>query len=184
MPRRVLTSDGPLCHKRGLACACPCPHVHDGAPEAKPSLYIVDALNFLFRAFHALPPLTTTKGLQTGAIYGLCQMILRIEREQRPTHLCVVYDAPGDNFRNEIFAEYKAHRPPMPPELAAQLGMVRRVVEAFGLAQLEVPGFEADDIIATLAKVARGAGHGGGDLLVGQGSDAALRTATSRCSTP
>jgi DNA polymerase I len=127
-------------------------------PTGKPSLFIVDALNFLFRAFHALPPLTTTKGLQTGAIYGLCQMITRIEREERPTHLCVVYDAPGDNFRNEIFAGYKAHRPPMPPELAAQLGMVRRVVEAFGLAQLEVPGFEADDIIATLARVAAAAG--------------------------
>ncbi|HEY4393499.1 MAG TPA: DNA polymerase I [Polyangia bacterium] len=124
----------------------------------KPSLFIVDALNFLFRAFHALPPLTTTKGMQTGAIYGLCQMIMRIEREERPTHLCVVYDAPGDNFRNEIFAEYKAHRPPMPPELAAQLGMVHQVVEAFGLPQLEVPGFEADDIIATLAKVASAAG--------------------------
>jgi DNA polymerase-1 len=130
----------------------------DVTSTGKPSLFIVDALNFLFRAFHALPPLTTTKGLQTGAIYGLCQMIMRIEREERPTHLCVVYDAPGDNFRNEIFAEYKAHRPPMPPELGAQLGMVRRVIEAFGLQQLEVPGFEADDIIATLAKVATSAG--------------------------
>jgi DNA polymerase-1 len=128
------------------------------ASVGKPSLFIVDALNFLFRAFHALPPLTTTKGLQTGAIYGLATMILRIEREERPTHLCVVYDAPGDNFRNEIFAEYKAHRPPMPPELAAQLAMVRQVVEAFGLAQLEVAGFEADDIIATLARVATEAG--------------------------
>jgi DNA polymerase I len=124
----------------------------------KPSLYIVDALNFLFRAFHALPPLTTTKGLQTGAIYGLSQMLLRIEREQRPTHLCVVYDAPGDNFRNEIFPEYKAHRPPMPPELSAQMALTRQVVEAFGLTQLEIPGFEADDIIATLAKVAKAAG--------------------------
>jgi DNA polymerase-1 len=128
------------------------------ASVGRPSLFIVDALNFLFRAFHALPPLTTTKGLQTGAIYGLATMILRIEREERPTHLCVVYDAPGDNFRNEIFAEYKAHRPPMPPELAAQLAMVRQVVEAFGLAQLEVAGFEADDIIATLARVATEAG--------------------------
>ena len=85
----------------------------------KPSLYVLDAMNYLYRAFHALPPLHTTKGVQTGAIYGLCQMILRIEREQRPTHLCVVYDAPGGNFRNEIFSEYKAHRPSMPPELAA-----------------------------------------------------------------
>ena len=150
---------------------------------AKPSLYVVDALNFLFRAFHALPPLTTTKGVQTGAIYGLCQMLLRIEREERPTHLCVVYDAPGDNFRNQIFPDYKAHRPPMPPELAAQLGMVRRVVDAFGLTQLEVPGFEADDVIATLA-VAAGGGDGGGDLLVRQGSRCSSATATCRSSTP
>jgi len=126
---------------------------------AKPSLYIIDALNFLFRAFHALPPLKTTKGTQTGAIYGLCQMILKIEREQKPTHLCVVYDAAGgDDFRRVLYADYKAHRPPMPPELADQLGMVRHVIEAFGLAQLEVPGFEADDVIATLTKVAAAAG--------------------------
>jgi len=130
----------------------------DATAGTKPSLYIVDAMNFLFRAFHALPPLTTTHGVQTGAIYGLCQMILRIEREQRPTHLCVVYDAPGGNFRNEIFPAYKAHRPPMPPELAGQLAMVRRVIEAFGLTQMQVSGFEADDIIATLAKIAAAAG--------------------------
>jgi DNA polymerase-1 len=127
-------------------------------PSGKPSLYILDALNFLFRAFHALPPLKTTKGEQTGAIYGLCQMLLKIEREERPTHLTCVFDAPGDNFRNEIYSEYKAHRPPMPPELAGQIEMVHTVVDAFGLAQLEVPGYEADDIIATLARVGTAAG--------------------------
>jgi DNA polymerase-1 len=130
----------------------------EGTAAAKPSLYILDAMNFLFRAFHALPPLKTTQGKQTGAIYGLCQMMLKIEREQKPTHLCVVYDAPGENFRKQIYGNYKAHRPPMPPELSDQLGMVRRVIEAFGLAQLEVPGFEADDIIAALTRVARAAG--------------------------
>src|SRR5262245_47468848 len=124
----------------------------------KPSLYILDAMNFLFRAFHALPPLKTTQGKQTGAIYGLCQMMLKIEREEKPTHLCVVYDAPGENFRKQIYGNYKAHRPPMPPELAEQLEMVRRVIEAFGLAQVGVPGFEADDVIATLTRVARAAG--------------------------
>src|SRR6266540_745575 len=128
------------------------------APAGKPSLYVLDAMNFLFRAFHALPPLHTTKGVQTGAIYGLCQMILRIERERQPTHLCVVYDAPGEKFRKQIYAEYKAHRPPMPPELAQQLEMVHSVIEAFGLAQLEVPGFEADDIIATLTRIGTAAG--------------------------
>jgi DNA polymerase I len=124
----------------------------------KPTLYMIDALNFLFRAFHALPPLTTTKGTQTGAIYGLCQMLLKLEREQRPTHLCVVFDAPGENFRNTLYAEYKAHRPPMPPELAGQIDMVHRVIEAFGLTTLQVPGFEADDIIATLARIGVAAG--------------------------
>src|SRR5450432_3692985 len=124
----------------------------------KPSLYVLDALNFLFRAFHALPPLMTTKGAQTGAIYGLCQMLLKIEREERPTHLTCVFDAPGENFRNQLFSGYKAHRPPMPPELAGQLAMVRTVVEAFGLTTLEVPGYEADDIIAALARIGTAAG--------------------------
>jgi len=118
------------------------------------TLYVVDALNFLFRAFHALPPLSNSRGLPTGAVYGLCQMLLRIERDWRPTHLCVVYDAPGPTFRDEIFAEYKANRPPMPPELAAQIGLSHRVVEAFGLPVLSVPGVEADDAIATLARQA------------------------------
>ena len=116
------------------------------------TLYIVDALNFLFRAFHALPPLSNSKGLPTGAVYGLCQMLLRIEREWRPTHLCVIYDAPGPTFRDEIFAAYKANRPPMPADLAAQIGLSHRVVEAFGLPVLSVPGVEADDAIATLAR--------------------------------
>jgi DNA polymerase-1 len=124
----------------------------------KPSLFIVDALNFLFRAFHALPPLTTTKGVPTNALHGFSQMLLRMEREQRPTHLCVVFDAPGENFRYELYPAYKAHRTPMPPELASQIAMVHTVIEAFGLTELQVPGYEADDIIATLAKVAVAAG--------------------------
>ncbi|HEY4188713.1 MAG TPA: DNA polymerase I [Polyangia bacterium] len=129
-----------------------------GAVAAKPSLYIVDALNFIFRAFHALPPLTTQKGVPTGAVYGLCQMLLRIEREHRPTHLCAVFDAPGGNFRHEIYPQYKSHRPPMPPELAAQMGWVHPVIDAFGIQTLSVPGFEADDVIATVARTAVAAG--------------------------
>ena len=122
------------------------------------TLYIVDALNFLFRAFHALPPLSNSKGVPTGAVYGLCQMLLRIERDWRPTHTCVIYDAPGPTFRDEIFAAYKANRPPMPADLAAQIGLSRQVVEAFGLPVLSVPGVEADDTIATLARQAVAAG--------------------------
>jgi DNA polymerase-1 len=122
------------------------------------TLYIVDALNFLFRAFHALPPLSNSKGAPTGAVYGLCQMLLRIEREWQPTHLCVIYDAPGPTFRDEIFSAYKANRPPMPADLAAQIGLSHQVVEAFGLPVLSLPGVEADDSIATLARQAVAAG--------------------------
>jgi DNA polymerase-1 len=122
------------------------------------SLYIIDALNFLFRAFHALPPLTTVNQVPTGAVYGLAQMILRIEREQKPTHLCVVFDAPGPNFRHQVFTGYKADRPPMPPELAAQITLTHDLVDAFSLPVLAVPGVEADDTIATLARSAVAAG--------------------------
>ena len=122
------------------------------------TLYIVDALNFLFRAFHALPPLSNSRGVPTGAVYGLCQMLLRIEREWRPTHLCVVYDAPGPTFRDEIFPAYKANRPPMPPDLVAQIDLSHQVVDAFGLPALSLPGVEADDAIASLARQAVGAG--------------------------
>ncbi len=128
------------------------------SPAKRPSLYIVDALNFLFRAFHALPPLTTTKGVQTGAVYGLCQMLLRIFREQSPTHICVVFDAPGENFRHQIYSEYKAHRPPMPAELASQMAFVGRVIDTFGIQTLSVPGFEADDVIATVSRLAAAGG--------------------------
>jgi DNA polymerase I len=117
-------------------------------PEA---LFIVDALNFLFRAYHALPPLTTSKGLSTGAVYGLCQMLLRMERENRPTHLVAVFDAPGRTFRDDLYAHYKADRPPMPPELAVQVELVHRVIATFRIPSWSVPGVEADDVIATLA---------------------------------
>jgi DNA polymerase-1 len=120
----------------------------------KPSLFIVDALNFIFRAFHALPPLTTTTGMNTNAVLGFAQMLMRIEREQSPTHLCVVFDGPGKNFRYDIYAEYKAGRPPMPAELQSQMELVNRVIDAFGIQTLVVPGFEADDVIATVTRLA------------------------------
>ena len=130
-----------------------------GTPApARPSLYVVDAFNFLFRAFHAMPPLMTSTGVSTGAVYGLCQMLLRIEREHRPTHLCTVFDSPGENFRHRLYTGYKADRPAMPPELVVQLELVRRVIDTFGIQSIAVPGFEADDVIATVARLAVHAG--------------------------
>ena len=122
------------------------------------SLFVVDALNYLFRAFHALPALTTKAGMPTGAVYGFCQMLLRIEREHQPTHMCVVFDAPGPTFRDEIFKDYKANRPPTPPELIAQIDLAHQVAETFGYSVLSLPGVEADDVIATLVRMAKGEG--------------------------
>jgi DNA polymerase-1 len=118
------------------------------------SLFVVDAMNYLFRAFHALPPLTTKTGMPTGAVYGFCQMLLRITREHQPTHMCVVFDAPGRTFRDDIYTEYKANRPPTPPELLAQIELAHRAVDAFGHAVISLPGVEADDVIATLVRIA------------------------------
>src|SRR5450759_1049808 len=122
----------------------------------KDTLVVVDALNYLFRAFHALPGLTTKAGLPTGAVYGFCQMLLRIVREQQPTHMCVVFDAPGPTFRDQMYAAYKANRPPAPPDLIAQIDLARQAAEAFGSTVLSMPGVEADDVIATLVRQAKG----------------------------
>jgi len=119
------------------------------------TLFVVDALNYLFRAFHALPGLTTKSGTPTGAVYGFCQMLLRIDREHQPTHMCVVFDAPGPTFRDELFKDYKANRPPTPPDLIAQIDLAHQVAEAFGYKVLSLPGVEADDVIATLVRSAK-----------------------------
>jgi len=122
------------------------------------TLFLVDALNYLFRAFHALPSLTTKSGLPTGAVYGFCQMLLRIDREHQPTHLAVVFDAPGPTFRDGLFKEYKANRPATPPELIAQIDLAHQVAAAFGYTVFSVPGVEADDVIATLVRNASAEG--------------------------
>ncbi len=119
------------------------------------TLFIVDALNYLFRAFHALPPLSTKAGQPTGAVYGFCQMLLRIEREHQPTHMCVVFDAPGKTFRDHIYPSYKANRSPTPPELLAQIDLAHEVADTFGYSVCSVEGVEADDVIATLVRMAK-----------------------------
>ena len=119
------------------------------------TLFVVDALNYLFRAFHALPGLTTKAGQPTGAVYGFCQMLLRIDREHQPSHLCVVFDAPGPTFRDELYKEYKANRPPTPPDLIAQIDLAHQVADAFGYKVLSLAGVEADDVIATLVRDAK-----------------------------
>jgi len=120
------------------------------APQ-RPDLVLIDGSSYLYRAFFALPPLTNSKGVPTGAIYGVLNMLSKFVREYTPPHIGVVFDAPGKTFRDELFAEYKAHRPPMPDDLRSQTEPLLLAVDALGLPVLRIDGVEADDVIGTLA---------------------------------
>src|SRR6267378_1315905 len=96
---------------------------------ARPRLYLIDGSGYVYRAFHALPGLGTTRGLPTNAVYGFTTMLAKLLREESPQHVVVVFDAPGETFRDGLFASYKANRAPMPDELRPQLGYIRKVVE-------------------------------------------------------
>ena len=124
----------------------------------RPPLVLVDGSSYLYRAYHALPPLTTRSGQPTGAIKGVVNMLRSLLRQVRPTHVAVVFDAPGKTFRDDIFPEYKAHRPPMPDDMRAQIAPLHALVKALGLPLICEPGVEADDVIGTLARQAAEAG--------------------------
>ncbi|MEO1201249.1 MAG: DNA polymerase I [Pseudomonadota bacterium] len=125
---------------------------------SNPDLVLIDGSSYLFRAYHALPSLTNSAGEATGALHGVLNMINKLIREQPDAHVAVVFDAPGKTFRDEMFADYKANRPPMPDDLRAQIQPILDAVEAMGLPLLRVGGVEADDVIGTLCKAARAAG--------------------------
>lgn len=114
-------------------------------------LILVDGSSYLYRAFHALPPLTNSRGEPTGAVYGVANMLRKLLADYRPQHIAVVFDAKGRTFRDDLYEQYKANRPPMPEELQAQIEPLHELVEAMGLPLLSVPGVEADDVIGTLA---------------------------------
>ncbi len=119
---------------------------------------LVDGSGFIFRAFHALPPLSRPDGTQVGAVLGFINMLLRLRERTACDHLAVIFDAGRRSFRNDIYPEYKAHRPEPPPELIPQFALVREATRAFNVAAIELPGYEADDLIATYARLAREAG--------------------------
>src|SRR6187551_1114590 len=114
-------------------------------------LVLIDGSSYLYRAFFALPPLTNSRGEPTGAVYGVLNMLQKFMREQADSPMVVVFDAPGKTFRDELFAEYKAHRPPMPDDLRGQIEPLLAAVTALGLPVLRIAGVEADDVIGTLA---------------------------------
>jgi DNA polymerase-1 len=125
-------------------------------------LYLIDGSGYLFRAYHALPPLTRkSDGLPTGAVSGYCNMLWKLLEDMKsdaPTHLAVIFDASEKTFRNAIYKEYKAHRPPAPEDLIPQFPLVRDATRAFGVSCVEMKGYEADDLIATYARLGREAG--------------------------
>lgn len=121
-------------------------------------LVLVDGSSYLYRAFHALPPLSTAAGQPTGAVLGVVNMLFKLLDELKPKRMAVVFDAPGKTFRDDLYAEYKANRPPMPDELRAQVEPLFEAIEAMGICLLRIDGVEADDVIGTLARQAAAAG--------------------------
>ena len=115
---------------------------------------LVDGSSYLYRAYHAMPELTNSKGQSTGTIYGVVNMLRKLLRDYQPSHIAVVFDAKGKTFRDDIFPEYKANRPPMPDDLREQIEPIHAIVRAMGLPLLMVDGVEADDVIGTLAQQA------------------------------
>lgn len=121
-------------------------------------LILVDGSSYLYRAYHAMPPLTNSDGESTGTIYGVINMLRKLIRDYHPEHMAVVFDAKGKTFRNDLYAEYKASRPPMPDDLREQIAPIHEIVKAMGLPLLCIDNVEADDVIGTLAKQATAAG--------------------------
>jgi DNA polymerase-1 len=122
-------------------------------------LILVDGSSYLFRAYHSPPHLTNSRGEATGAIYGVVNMLKSLLRQYQPTQMAVIFDAKGPTFRNEMYNEYKANRPPMPDDLRSQIEPLHRIIEAMGLPLLCVSGVEADDVIGTLARQASAQGR-------------------------
>ncbi|MBY0545015.1 MAG: DNA polymerase I [Gammaproteobacteria bacterium] len=120
----------------------------------KPLLTLVDGSSYLYRAFHALPPLVNSKGQPTGAVYGVVNMLRKLKKDYPTPHMAVIFDPKGKTFRDELYPEYKAHRPPMPDELQCQIQPLFDIIRAMGLPLIIVEGVEADDVIGTLAREA------------------------------
>src|SRR4030095_14539278 len=163
------------------------PAVSPTSADAGGPFVMVDGSSYLYRAFHALPPLTSTRGEPTGAVYGVVNMLLKLLKEHEPRYVAVLFDAAGKTFRDEIYEQYKAQRTPMPDELRRQIAPLHAIVRALGLPLLQVEGVEADDVIGTLAK---GAAERGMETIIStidkdmeEGGDDRLRIVNTMCDT-
>lgn len=130
-----------------------------GAEKSDNHIYLVDGSGFIFRAFHALPPMNRPDGTPTNAVFGFTNMLLKLVEELEANHLAVIFDTARKTFRNDFYPDYKAHRPPAPEELVPQFDIIRQAVRAFNVPSLEMHGYEADDLIATYARQAQAKGY-------------------------
>ena len=128
-------------------------------PDNTAPVILVDASSYLFRAYHAMPPLTNSKGNPTGAIYGVINMMKKLIDEYQPEYVAMIFDPKGNTFRNDMYSEYKAHRPPMPDDLREQIAPLHQLIRAMAVPLIMVPNVEADDVIGTYATIAAEAGH-------------------------
>lgn len=121
-----------------------------------PHLFLIDGSSYIYRAFYALPYLSSPKGLPTNAIYGFTQMLLKVIKGYKPDHIAVAFDSKGPSFRHRLYESYKAHRPEMPDSLRPQIPYIKEIVKAFRIPSLEMEGYEADDIIGSIARRVKG----------------------------
>lgn len=130
---------------------------------AKKTVYLIDGSAYVYRAYHAIRNLSSSKGMPTNAVFGFARMLIKLMEDKAPEYLAICFDMKGPTFRHEMYPDYKANRPPMPEDMVLQLPWIRKVVDGFQIPALEVAGYEADDLIGTLA---RQAGQAGFDVVM------------------
>jgi len=123
--------------------------------DQREHVFLVDGSGFIFRAYHALPPMTAPDGTPTNAVFGFTKMLMKLVEDTEADFVAVIFDRARKTFRNDIYPEYKAHRPPAPDDLIPQFELVRKATEALNVPAIDMDGFEADDLIATYARQAR-----------------------------
>ncbi len=126
---------------------------------ADKTIYLIDGTAYIYRAFHAIRSLSNSKGAPTNAVFGFSRMLIKLLEDRSPEHLIMFFDSRGPTFRHEFYKEYKANRPPMPDDLAVQIPWIKQVTEAFNIPIIEMPGYEADDLIGTMARRAEEEGY-------------------------
>ena len=122
------------------------------------TIYLIDGTAYIHRAYHAIRGLTNSQGLPTNAIFGFTRMLMKLMEDRRPEYVGMFFDAKGPTFRHDMYADYKSNRPPMPADMAAQIPYIKKVTAAFNLPIIELQGYEADDLIGTLARISENEG--------------------------